>query len=51
MTDNHTGGVKLVIMSAHSLGWAAAIRLILDFFKSDTLQIHVTDKQLLQIKK
>jgi hypothetical protein len=50
-TDNHIGGVKLVISTAHTLGWAAALWLILDFFKSDTLQIHVTDEQLLQIKK
>jgi hypothetical protein len=43
MTGNHTGGVKLVTVIAQSLGWAAVIWLILDYFKSDTQQIQLTD--------
>jgi len=43
MTGNHTGGVKLVIITAQSLGWAATIWSILDSFKSDTQQIQLTD--------
>jgi len=43
MTGNHTGGVKLVIITAQSLGLVGIIWLILDSFKSDTQQIQLTD--------
>ena len=36
MKGNHTGGVKLVIITAESLAWAAIIWLILDSFKPHT---------------